>query len=119
MSEPVYLASPYTNYYKGRPGAYLDACKIAAAINRKYGYRIFSPIPNCHGMTTIPEGLPQIDHDFWENYNRPFMAICGGLIIAMLDGWRDSRGIKYEEREFRAAQKPILYCDPDTLELAA
>lgn len=119
MIEPVYLATPYTRYCKGLPGAYLDACKIAAAIHKEHKIIVFCPIAHCHGMTTFQNGLPPIAHEFWENFNRPFIAACGGLIVAKLEGWENSSGIAGEISGFRAAKKPILYCDPETLELAA
>lgn len=113
-----YTATPYTRYIKGWHGAYIDACKIAARIQVRYGVIIFCPIAHCHGMTIHGE-LPPVDPKFWEDFNRPYIAACGGLIVAKLEGWDHSSGIAGEIRDFRAAHKPILYCDPETLELVA
>ena len=113
-----YCATPYTRYCKGWHGAYIDACKVSARIVLKYQIALFCPIAHCHGMTIHGE-LPAVDAAFWEDFNRPYVNACGGLIVAKLEGWDHSHGIAGEIRDFRAAHKPILYCDPETLELVA
>lgn len=68
---------------------------------------------------TIHGDLPAVDHGYWEDSNLPFIDFCGGLIVAKLEGWDQSIGIAGEIHAFKTAHKPILYCDPETLELAA
>lgn len=118
VNNPWFISTPYTKYLKGWHGAYIDACKVSARISSFYDIAVFSPIAHCHGLAIHGE-LPPVDPKFWEDFNRPFIAACGGCIVAKLDGWENSSGIAGEIRDFRAAQKPILYCDPETLELAA
>lgn len=111
-----YLATPYTKYRRGLFGAFIDACKLAADLRWKHGIVVFSPIAHCHGMTTHGD-LPPIDHKFWMEFNRPFIAACGGLLVGKLDGWDESIGIADELTQFRAAGKPVLFVDPETLEV--
>lgn len=112
-----FISTPYTKYARGLHGAYLDACRVSAKIHRRYGVVVFSPIAHCHGMTMHGD-LPPIDHLFWESFNKPFVQMCGGLIVAMLEGWEESVGIAGEVRDFKMAGKPIKYADPVTLELS-
>ena len=39
------------------------------------------------------------------------------LLIATLQGWDLSAGISHEVETFAAADKPVLYVDPKTLEI--
>ena len=115
-----YCASPYSRYIKGWHGAYIDACRVASRIQKEHEIAVFCPIAHSHGLSTAAHGvLDPIDHPYWEAIDRLFIDACGALIVAKLDGWQESDGITGEILTFRAANKPILYCDPDTLELAA
>lgn len=114
--EPAYLASPYTRYERGHSGAFVDICKLSARIHRRYNTVIFSPIAHCHGMTMHGD-LPAIDHAFWKRFNAPFVKVCGGLIVAKMEGWDNSAGVADEISDFRSAAKPIWFLDCETLEL--
>ena len=116
LPTPVYLASPYSRYERGHTGAYLDICRLAARIHRKYKIVLFSPIAHCHGMTTHGD-LPVIDHQFWRRFNAPFVDMCGGCLVAKMIGWENSAGIKDEIDDFRAAKKTVLFVEPDSLEI--
>lgn len=115
-AEPIYLASNYTRHPRGWTAAYLEICKISARIHRKHKLILFSPIAHCHGMATHGD-LPIIDAAFWKKYNAPFIEVCGGCIVAKMDGWQDSEGVRGEIADFKAAGKPIYACDTHTLEL--
>lgn len=114
---PVYLASNYTKHPKGWTGAYLEACRISARIHRKHKLIVFSPIAHCHGMTTHGD-LPVIDAAFWKRFNAPFVEMCGGCLVAKMDGWRESEGVASEIADFTAAKKTVLYVDPVSLEIS-
>lgn len=114
---PAYLLTPYTRYARGWTGAYIDACRLAARIHRKYKLVCFSPISHCHGMTTHGD-LPPVDGAFWKRFNQPFVDICCAGIVAKMDGWDNSDGIKDEIADFRAAKKTVLFIEPETLELS-
>jgi hypothetical protein len=104
-----YLASPYTKYKSGHEIAYRDVCAMAAALVKK-GYAVFSPIAHGHGLSKHG-GIPFTDHAVWEKIDSPFVDLCGGLIVAKLDGWDNSEGVAVEISKFRAAGKPIIFMD--------
>lgn len=116
LPEPLYLATPYTKFFKGWCGSYIESSKLAARITRKYKVRVFTPIGHCHGMTTHGE-LPPVDPAFWRWFNEPFIEVCGGCLVAKMDGWESSAGIKDEINDFRAAKKTVLFIEPDSLEI--
>lgn len=111
-----FLCSPYTKYHRGLAGAYLDICRIASRIRLMHGLAIFSPICHSHGMAMHGE-LPPVDRDFWREFNKPFRELCGGALVATMDGWLESDGVGDEISDFECAGKPIVFVDPVTIEL--
>lgn len=102
----VYLATPYTKHPRGHAAAYADACFYAGELITA-GFNVFSPIAHGHGLS-VHAGIPATDHEVWMKIDRPMMAHAAALVIAPMDGWRESKGIAEEIKTFRAAGKPVL-----------
>lgn len=112
-----YFASPYSRYADGIWPAYKEAARIAGRLVDS-GVTIYSPIVHTHPLAIYGD-LDPLAHAQWMTFDAPFMRVCGGLIVACMDGWRESKGVAEEIIAFRAAGKPILYCDPRTLAVTA
>lgn len=110
----VYLASPYTHYAGGIEKAFEDVAQIAARLVET-GLIVYSPIVYTH-QVAIRSSIDPKDHVFWLTFDEPFMSACDTLLIAKMDGWEQSYGIKREIERF--AGKPIQYVDPITLEIS-
>jgi hypothetical protein len=106
-----YLATPYTNYEGGLEKAYHDARMITAGF-LKQGVTVFSPIVHTHPVARIG-GIDPLDLNIWIPFDEPFMRAAGACIVAMLPGWKKSKGVRAEIDFFNAAGKPVLYYDPE------
>lgn len=110
-----YLGSPYTRYAGGRRAAFLRASEVAADLMCR-GVVVFSPIAHSHPIA-VHGALDEIDLDFWLEQDQPLIDAAAGMIVAMMPGWRDSKGTAYEIAEFKKAGKPYYFLDPETMEL--
>lgn len=108
-----YLATPYSKWKGGLDDAALMAARIAGALAR-YRVCVFSPIAHSHAVAVASDLDPR-DHDIWIPLDEPFMASACGLIVADVEGWRDSYGVTIEIHRFRDARKPRFLLDPDSL----
>lgn len=109
----AYLASPYSLFEGGIDAAHSAVCKIAAHLIMG-GAAIYCPIAASHEIARIGN-LDPLDHKLWMPFNQKFMIVCDTLIVANMEGWRDSYGIGEEVKFFTAAGKPIYDLDPPTL----
>lgn len=111
----AYLATPYTKYEAGIEQAFIDAAKLAAKLLHA-GVNVYSPITHTHPLA-IYGGLDPLDHSIWLPFDEAMMKASTVLIVALMDGWRESKGVKHEIEFFDRAKKPIYWCDPVTLML--
>jgi hypothetical protein len=105
-----YCASPYSRYPGGIQRAYEDVSREAALLI-KAGLRVYCPIAMTHSLA-LEGGIDPFAHELWMACDRPMMHAAKGLIVVMLEGWEDSRGVKEEIAYFRSAKKPIHYMTP-------
>ena len=107
MSELIYLASPYSHLDESvRERRFQRACE-ASAVLMWQGLFVFSPIAHSHPIA-LTGGLP-LGFDYWKKYDEIILGRCDVLIILMLEGWKDSIGIKGEMCMARNLHKPIFY----------
>lgn len=108
MKQPLhYLASPYSQYQQGHEQAFLDAA-LSAAMLLKRGMHVFSPI--CHSHPIAVHGhIDKVDHDFWLRLDIAILDECDSLLVLMMPGWNESRGVKAEIDHAEATGKPISY----------
>ena len=106
----IYLASPYSH-----PDAevleqrFKEVCRIAGDLMRE-GEIVFSPIAHSHPIAMTGD-LP-LASEYWEKYNRAWLAACSSLVICMMDGWDMSKGIAAEIRIAKEFSLPVEYLDP-------
>ena len=116
LPEPIYAASNYTHHPRGLVGAYLEMCELVPRIYAKYKIVLFSPVIHGHGLAMHGK-FPPRDGKFWKRYNQPFVDLMQSCLVAKLDGWENSAGIKDEIDDFRAAKKTVLFVEPVSLEI--
>lgn len=108
--ELIYLASPYSDHYEAvRERRFEAACKCAAAMMRE-GLLVFSPIAYSHSV--LQHGLP-FEWDFWEAYDRVILSKCDKLVVLMLPGWKESKGVTAEIKIAEELGIPVSYISVD------
>lgn len=102
----LYIASPYTHddpmIRQRRYEKALDFTAWLAVTYRMWG---FSPIGHSHNMVTMRD-LP-FTFEFWDDWNRCMIRTSIGLVVFMLPGWEDSKGINAEMLFAKEIGKPI------------
>lgn len=111
----VYVSTPYSLFKAGLDAA-CEAAKVLEASLVAAGIKAYSPIAHTHELARRA-GVAMKDHQFWLEYDEPFMAACDAMVIGEIPGWEESFGCDYEEDVFRAAGKPVFLVHPDTLEV--
>ncbi len=94
MKTLVYLAVPYSHVDPDVMETRFHSVNRVAANLMKNGTHIFSPISHTHPIAKAG-GLPR-GWDFWGAYDRAILGSCCKLVVLMLDGWRESAGVKAE-----------------------
>lgn len=109
-----YLATPYTKYADGIYAAFEDAARLAARLLRA-GHVVYSPIAHTHPIATLG-GIDPLDHTIWLDFDSRMMRAADAILVAQMDGWRESYGVNHEIEFFKSAGKPVFYLDCMTLE---
>ena len=109
-----YLATPYSKWKYGLESAN-EVAQILAAALLSIGIKVYSPIAHTHGISHYVTGVDQRDHDFWLNADKPLLDAAGGLLIADLPGWQDSKGVTLEIQWAKEQKKPYWLLNPITL----
>jgi nucleoside 2-deoxyribosyltransferase len=106
----IYLASPYSHADPAvREARYQAACR-ATAVLLKAVFVVFSPIVHSHPLVEfeLPTGW-----DFWERIDRAYLARCDEVVVLMLDGWRESTGVRPEIAVARELSRPVRFLGVD------
>ena len=90
----IYLASPYTHKHLEIMDCRYEFTMEVTAHLIKLGYPIFSPIVHCHAMAK-KYSLP-VDYPFWKKYSESCIVSCESMLIAAIDGWAVSIGVRSE-----------------------
>jgi hypothetical protein len=104
-----YLGSPYSKYPAGLTLAAFDVARIAAAFAKR-GISVYSPIAHTHPIAQAGD-LDPLDHKIWLPFDEPMMRSAYGLIVAMMDSWQTSYGLKVEIDWFKSHGRPIVYLE--------
>lgn len=110
MKTLVYLASPYSHDDPVvREQRFHAVNKVAASLMRQ-GMHVYSSISHSHPIA-VAGGLP-LDWDYWQGYDRAILSACGKMIVLMLDGWKESKGIAAEITIAKELGLPIEFMEP-------
>lgn len=106
----IYLASPWTHPDPTvRHERLVMACRAAVAL-AKHGHVVFSPI--AHSVTICEYGGAPDRLEYWLRQDLAILRCCARLVILMLDGWRESKGIKEELEQARGLNLQVSYVEP-------
>jgi len=105
----AYLASPYTPLDGENVEARVtSACQYAAKLMQD-GYAVFAPIPHSHYIADhLPDEL-RFSHEFWMEQDIAVLDHCDVLVVLMLAGWKDSKGVRREIARALELNIPVEY----------
>lgn len=107
----IYLAAPYTTGLPPDTDAVLAmetrAKQIARATARlmEEGLAVYSPVTHGTALEDHVSADNRDDHAFWMRHCFQMLDAASELVVLMLPGWRDSKGVQMEID--RAAERAI------------
>jgi len=108
----VYIASPYSGHNEDLEQERFEKVRDFTADTMqdimKHGCVPFSPIVHCHEIAQV-HALPK-GHEFWMTLDKTFIRHADELWVLMLDGWKESKGIKMEIEFAESIMIPVKYC---------
>lgn len=111
----TYLGSPYTKYPAGIEQAFKDVSAIAAKM-LEAGVSVYSPIAHTHPIA-IHGGLDPLDFEKFLKFDAAMMKKSDALVIAMMESWEQSYGLRHEIDVFKKAGKPVFALTPATMQV--
>jgi Domain of unknown function (DUF1937) len=93
VKDLIYLASPYSTPKGSSKMTMIMRYQQALWATEhliKNGYMVISPIVHCHYMI-----LPG-DAKTWKEYDYTLLSRCNSVMVLMLEGWRESVGVRQE-----------------------
>lgn len=103
-----YLASPYTHSEEKVMAERFEAVSKVTVELLKRSLFVFSPIAYNHPMNRCDYRLP-VTWDFWKPYDLSFLERCTGVIVLMIDGWKESVGVTAEVQFAEEHGLPVYY----------
>lgn len=101
----IYLAGPYWHEdIKVRSKRFKMYTKLAAKLIMNKDVYVISPITHGHPIAQI-KGF-DLHHD-WLPLGAELLIPCDELWVLDIEGWRDSKGTKFEITQAELASKPI------------
>lgn len=107
----IYLATPYSHDDPNVRAARFDQACIIAGTLMNSGHLVFSPIAHSHPIALKCE-LPTT-WDYWRRYDYRMLLCSTKLVVAMMDGWQESKGVQAEITIAKEFDIPIEYLNYD------
>lgn len=109
MEGYVYLASPYSHHDPTvREARFQAVCRLAAGL-MNMGMVVYSPIAHTHPIA-VSHALPTT-WAFWQRMDSVFVLKADRLLVACLDGWKESTGVQAEIKLATEAGIPVEYLE--------
>ena len=113
ITKCYYLASPFSTPKiprETKKQRYNTINDIASVLISRYNLILIEPIVMCYEKAK-KYNLPQT-FDYWATRDKAFIDRCdGGVIVAMMPGWKTSKGVTAEIQHAKFTGKPIYYLD--------
>lgn len=108
----TYLACPYSHPERSVRVERFEAANNAAGLLMARGYLVFSPLSHTHPIAEhhdLPKGW-----DYWEQFDRAYLAASRLVVVLCIDGWRESKGVTAEITIAEEMGIPVHYMHPVT-----
>lgn len=107
----LYIASPYSSGAGKDPiirkARFLLAEEFAADLIKR-GIPVYSPIVHSHAIAEKYE-MPTEHGNFWVPHNEAMIRRSTGMVVLMLDGWKESTGVSWEIDKGMEINLPIAF----------
>jgi hypothetical protein len=112
--ELTYIAAPYSHEDVAvQESRFQLVTKLAAQLVAE-GRMVFSPITHSHPIAQVGN-LPG-DYDYWGRWNKRMLLSCDRLLVLMIPGWHNSKGVLAEIEIMQTAGKPVDYIGVNMIE---
>jgi len=111
----IYVGTPYSKWADGLDAAFVEASKLTARLMQA-GLKVYSPIAHTHPLA-VHGNIDPLDHSIWLPFDGAMMDKADAMIVAMMDGWETSKGVRHEIQVFTEAGKPVFFLNPADLSL--
>lgn len=108
----IYLASPYTHENQTVMQERYELALSATYQLIQQGFIVYSPIVHFHDLAQ-KFALPK-DAVFWSKQNTGMLSRAALFVIAMLDGWENSKGVTAEREQATRMGLHISLFNPQT-----
>ena len=106
----IYLATPYSHPSPDvMESRFVEACKAAGHLMID-GEIVFCPIAHTHPIAvqcSLPRGW-----DYWEKFDRTFIEAAKKVVVVMMPGWVESKGVQAEIKIAEELGKPVEFISP-------
>ena len=109
----IYLAGPYTDESREVMGSRYESLTRGAALLTGEGLAVFSPIT--HSAVMCDEHGLGHKWEHWKEVDRKFISSSREMWVMMLDGWRESVGVRAEVGIARELGLRVLYVLPERI----
>lgn len=107
----IYIASPY---YSPDPDIrtirYLNVRRFTAWVLQQ-NISAYSPIVHNHPLAELLPPAIAHDGDFWQAIDTPILLRASAMWVLMLEGWTESKGIKWEMATAIKQGIPVRYVE--------
>lgn len=110
MNKYIYLASPYSHPSATARAVRFAWVRDACAEAFRLGIPIFSPITHWHPIATSIRDFPT-DFESFKVQNDAMLLSAGWVVVLTLEGWEESKGVRYELDLAEANKMPIIFWD--------
>lgn len=108
-----YLASPYSHPNASvRFEREIEISYVGAQLTH-LGLNLFCPITQSVRLNDFLNKHNQLGHDECMRVDYAFLARAKGLIVAMVDGWKESKGVALEIQFAQDRKMPIYFLAPN------
>jgi len=107
----IYVAVPFSHDDEKVMVQRFDAVTLFCGKLIADGYHVYSPITHTWPMAQVTN--MRTDWDFWEENCRLYLSKCDKLIVLMLNGWKESKGVQSEIKIAEDLGLEIEYVEGD------
>lgn len=108
-NEMIYIAAPYTHKDPAIVQERVNKVTKYTAERMAQGDVVFSPLTHSHTVADyLPDDL-RFSQEFWMYQDLGILKFCSKLVVLMLDGWKDSVGLKTEMNFAHIHNVPIEF----------
>lgn len=103
----TYLAGPYSHPDRAVRVGRFECLNAYAAQLMAAGELVYSPISHTHPIAEA--GALPLGWEFWKKYDTAFIEHSRRVVVMMLDGWKESKGVTAEIEIAVALGTPVDY----------